>query len=188
MMLLKLFLAFLEVGAFAFGGGYAALPLIERACVTRNGWLTIQEMTDVVAISQVTPGPIALNAATFVGTRLAGFAGAIVATTATILPQFIILMILSHFLFKGKPLTLMDRALEALRPGVAGLIGVAALSMFTGAILTSTAPLTVDFVALAAFIVVFLLRLKRINILILIPIGAGIGLLGGLIEHLSTLP
>ncbi|HZK29367.1 MAG TPA: chromate transporter, partial [Clostridia bacterium] len=85
MILWQLFLAFLEVGTFAFGGGYAALPLIEKTVVVRHGWLTIQEMTDVIAISQVTPGPIALNAATFVGTRLAGIPGAIVASCAAVL-------------------------------------------------------------------------------------------------------
>ena len=87
MIFWQLFIAFLEVGALAFGGGYAALPLIEQVVVNRYHWLSLREMTDVVAISQVTPGPIALNAATFVGTRVAGIPGAIIASVAAVLPQ-----------------------------------------------------------------------------------------------------
>ena len=79
MILWKLFVAFLEVGATAFGGGYAALPIIQNVIVERHQWLTMTEMTDVLSLSQVTPGPIAINTATFVGIRLAGIPGAIVA-------------------------------------------------------------------------------------------------------------
>lgn len=186
MILWQLFLAFLEVGTFAFGGGYAALPLIEKTVVVRHGWLTIQEMTDVIAISQVTPGPIALNAATFVGTRLAGIPGAIVASCAAVLPQTLLLLFLGWFLFHGGKMTLMDRALNALRPGVAGLIAVAALSMFLSSVFITTAPVTIDWIAAGAFLVVFILRLKKIDLLKLIPLGAGIGLLGGLIEHFTA--
>lgn len=185
MILLKLFFVFLEVGAFAFGGGYAALPLIEQAVVVRHGWLTIQEMTDVVAISQVTPGPIALNAATFVGTRVAGIPGAIVASFAAVLPQTVILLFLGWFLFHGGRITMVDRALKGLRPGVAGLIGVAALSMFLSSVFITTAPVAIDLIATGAFVLVFMLRLKRVDLLKLIPLGAGIGLIGGLIEHFA---
>ena len=102
MMMLRLFIAFLEVGAFAFGGGYAVLPLIERVIVHRYGWLTMTEMTDVVSISQVTPGPIALNAATFVGMRVAGIPGAVIASVATVLPQAILLFLFGIFFFREK--------------------------------------------------------------------------------------
>lgn len=183
MIFLKLFLAFLEVGAFAFGGGYAALPLIEDVVVNRQGWLTLQEMTDVIALSQVTPGPIALNAATFVGTRVAGIPGAIVATVAAVLPQTLLLLFLGWFMFYGGRITLLDRALKGLRPGVSGLIGVAALSMLTSSVISSFQPLAIDPVALTAFILIFLLRLKKIDMMKLILVGAGLGLLGGLAEQ-----
>ncbi len=185
MIFLRLFLAFLEVGAFAFGGGYAALPLIERVIVNRYGWLTIAEMTDVVSISQITPGPIALNAATFVGSRVAGIPGAIVASFASVLPQTILLLILGHFFFRGKKSFVIDCACKSLRPGVTGLIGVAAVSIFISSIFVSKAPIMIDPIALVAFVIIFLLRLKRINLFSLVFLGAGIGLIGGLVEHLS---
>ena len=184
MIFWQLFIAFLEVGALAFGGGYAALPLIEQVVVNRYHWLSLREMTDVVAISQVTPGPIALNAATFVGTRVAGIPGAIIASVAAVLPQTLLLLFLGWFLFHGGRITLIDRALKGLRPGVGGLIGVAAVSMVMASLFTSTAPLAIDFVAVAAFVVVVVLLLKKLDPIKLIAIGAGIGLLGGLVEHL----
>jgi len=179
MIFWQLFIAFLEVGALAFGGGYAALPLIEQVVVNRYHWLSLREMTDVVAISQVTPGPIALNAATFVGTRVAGIPGAIIASVAAVLPQTLLLLFLGWFLFHGGRITL-----KGLRPGVGGLIGVAAVSMVMASLFTSTAPLAIDFVAVAAFVIVVVLLLKKLDPIKLIAIGAGIGLLGGLVEHL----
>ncbi|MGI6507607.1 MAG: chromate transporter [Saccharofermentanales bacterium] len=185
MTILRLFIAFLEVGAFAFGGGYAALPLIERVIVHRYGWLTMTEMTDVVAISQVTPGPIAINAATFVGMRVAGLPGAIVASFATVLPQATLLFIIGRFFFREKRTATIDHAFNALRPGVAGLIGAATVSIFIASIFISKSPLVIDPVALIAFVVVFILRAKRINILPLVFLGAGIGVLGHLVEYLA---
>ncbi|HHW93522.1 MAG TPA: chromate transporter [Clostridiaceae bacterium] len=185
MILLRLFIAFVEVGAFAFGGGYAALPLIERVIVHRYGWLSMMEMTDVVSISQVTPGPIAINAATFVGMRVAGLPGAIVASFATVLPQTILLFIIGIFFFRGKRPTTIDHAFLALRPGVAGLIGVATVSIFISAIFLSTSPIVIDPVALVAFSVVLILRIKRVNLFPLVFLGAGIGLLGHLVEYLT---
>lgn len=185
MTILLLFIAFLEVGAFAFGGGYAALPLIERIIVHRYGWLTMMEMTDVVSISQVTPGPIALNAATFVGMRVAGIPGAIVASVATILPQAILLFILGFFFFRGKRSAAIDHAFISLRPGVTGLIGASTVSIFMASVFLSTSPVVIDPIVLVAFAVVLILRIKRINIFPLVFLGAGIGLIGGLIEYLT---
>ena len=79
MIYFQLFLSFLQIGAFSFGGGYAAMPLIQNQVVTLHGWLNLAEFTDLVTISQMTPGPIAINAATFVGTRIAGTPGALAA-------------------------------------------------------------------------------------------------------------
>ena len=83
----QLFLSFLQIGMFSFGGGYAALPLIQEQVVTQHGWLSRSEFTDLITISQMTPGPIAVNSATFVGIRLAGFLGALAATFGCILPS-----------------------------------------------------------------------------------------------------
>ena len=185
MIFWQLFIAFLEVGALAFGGGYAALPLIENVVVNRYHWLTLKEMTDIIALSQVTPGPIALNAATFVGTRVAGVPGALIASVAAVLPQTLFLLFLGWFLFYGGRITWINRALQGLRPGVAGLIGVAAVSMFISSLFVSTSPIRAGWVAVCAFVLVFLLHYRKIDLLKLIMLGGGIGLIGGLVEHLA---
>ena len=87
MIYLALFLSFLQVGMFSIGGGYAAMPLIQNEVVTFHGWMTMSEFTDLITIAEMTPGPIAINAATFVGIRIAGFPGAVIATFACILPS-----------------------------------------------------------------------------------------------------
>ena len=95
MVLLELYWVFLQIGAFAFGGGYAVLPLIQKFVVEDRGWMNLKEMTDLVSISQMTPGPIAINSATFVGTKVAGLPGAVVATLGNVTPQFILMTILA---------------------------------------------------------------------------------------------
>ena len=185
MTMLRLFIAFLEVGAFAFGGGYAVLPLIERVIVHRYGWLTMTEMTDVVSISQVTPGPIALNAATFVGMRVAGIPGAVIASVATVLPQAILLFLFGIFFFREKRSSTIDHAFMSLRPGVAGLIAASTVSIFIASVFLSTSPIIIDPVVLIALAVVLILRIKRANIFPLVFLGAGIGLIGGLVEYLT---
>ena len=95
MIYLQLFLSFLQIGLFSFGGGYAAMPLIQGQIVDAHGWLTMSEFTDLITISQMTPGPIAVNSATFVGINIAGIPGAIVATIGCILPSCIIVTLLA---------------------------------------------------------------------------------------------
>ena len=90
MIYLQLFLSFLQIGMFSFGGGYAAMPLIQGQVVTAHHWLSMEEFTDLITISQMTPGPIAVNSATFVGTKIAGTGGALAATFGCILPSCII--------------------------------------------------------------------------------------------------
>ena len=86
MIYLQLFLSFLQIGLFSFGGGYAAMPLVQGQVVTAHGWLSMSEFTDLITISQMTPGPIAVNSATFVGIKIAGIPGALIATLGCILP------------------------------------------------------------------------------------------------------
>jgi len=183
MILWQLFVAFLYIGTFAFGGGYAILPLIEEVMVTNLGWLTFQEMTDITSISQVTPGPIAINAATFIGMRVAGVPGAVIATAASVLPQSIALMIFGHFLFRGKPVTFMERALQGLRPGVTGLVASATLSVCLASLFFSLSPFVIDPFAMVAFVAVFLLQRKDLSIFKLVAIGASIGIAGEAIEQ-----
>ena len=100
MIYFELLWSFVQIGLFSFGGGYAVLPLIQQQVITQHHWLTVKEFTDVVTISQMTPGPIALNAATFVGMRAAGFPGAVVATVGCALPPALLALIVGHAYFK----------------------------------------------------------------------------------------
>lgn len=129
MIYLQLFLSFLKVGMFSVGGGYAAMPLIQSEAVSGYGWLTMSEFTDLITIAEMTPGPIAVNSATFVGIRVAGGLGAVVATFGCILPSCIIVSILSCIYFKYRNLSFLQSVLNSLRPAVVALIASAGLSI-----------------------------------------------------------
>ena len=127
MIYLQLFLSFLQIGMFSFGGGYAAMPLIQGQVVTLHGWLTMSECTDLITISQMTPGPIAVNSATFVGMKIAGIPGAVVATAGCILPSCIIVTILARLYLKYRNLDLLQGVLKSLRPAVVAMIASAGI-------------------------------------------------------------
>jgi len=129
MIYLQLLISFFQVGLFGIGGGYATLPLIQDQVVTLHHWLTMKEFTDVITISQMTPGPIAINSATFVGIRVAGVGGSVVATLGCILPSCIIVMAVSYFYFRYKNLSLVRGILGGLRPAVVALIASAGISI-----------------------------------------------------------
>ena len=133
MVYLQLFLSFLQIGLLSFGGGYAALPLIREQVVTVNGWLTMGEFTDLITISQMTPGPIAINAATFVGTRIGGTGGAIVATFGCVLPSCVIVTILAAFYLKYRNMKLFQGILNSLRPAVVAMIASAGTAILISA-------------------------------------------------------
>ena len=133
-MLIKLFISFLKIGLFSFGGGYAALPLIQQEVVVENGWLAVGEFNDLITISQMTPGPIALNSATFVGQRVAGFPGSLAATMGCILPSAIIVGALSYFYKKYKDLDTMTEVLKFLRPAIVVMILIAGLDILQTAL------------------------------------------------------
>ena len=135
MMRLSLFWVFLQIGAFSVGGGYAAMPLIQRQVCQLHPWLTAEEFSHLLTIAEMTPGPIAINAATFVGTRLAGLPGAVTATLGCILPSCVIVSLLSLLYRKYRDLPRMQAALAALRPVVAALIFSAGLSLLKTAVL-----------------------------------------------------
>lgn len=122
MILLKLYLAFLKIGTFGFGGGYAMLPLIQKEVVESNHWLTISEFMDIIGISQMTPGPIAINSATFVGFRAGGFLGSVVATLGVVTTSFILISIANYFFTKFKNSLILTNALKGMRPALIGLI------------------------------------------------------------------
>lgn len=127
-ILLELFLSFLKIGAFSFGGGYAMLPFIEREVVEAKGWLTQTEFLDIIGISQATPGPVAINTATFVGFKTAGVAGSIVATVGVVAASFTLVLIASHFMAKFRDSATLKNALRGMRPALVALILNATLS------------------------------------------------------------
>lgn len=176
-VLLKLFLVFLQIGTLAFGGGYAILPFIQELVVETHGWLSIREMTDIVTISQMTPGPIALNGATFVGTKIFGIIGSVVATSAIIIPQLIIMISLAKLYFSEREISFMQKIIQALRPAVAGLIFIATLDMIKGSIFNglSYSIENISYVALIGFIVGLVLYIKKVGMIKLIMIGAVLG-------------
>lgn len=131
MIYLQLFLSFLQIGLFSIGGGYAAMPLIQNEAVTKHGWLSLAEFTDLITIAEMTPGPIAINSATFVGIRVAGFPGALIATLGCILPSIIIVSVLAFVYYRFKNLSVLQSVLSSLRPAVVALIAGAGLSILS---------------------------------------------------------
>ncbi len=129
MIYLQLFWSFFQVGLFSFGGGYAALPLIQEQVLKHHSWLTQTEFVDILTISQMTPGPIAINTSTFVGTKVAGFPGAITATVGCVTPSCIIVLILATLYYKYKGLSMVQGIINGLRPAVVALIASAGLSI-----------------------------------------------------------
>lgn len=121
-ILIKLFIAFLKIGTFSFGGGYAMLPFIQAEIVEKNNWISINEFLDIIGISQMTPGPIAINSATFVGYKLFGVIGSIMATLGVIATSFILVSIISKMLEKFKESTIIKAALLGMRPILIALI------------------------------------------------------------------
>ncbi|WP_455591021.1 chromate transporter [Bacteroides sp.] len=128
MIYLQLFYTFFKIGLFGFGGGYAMLSMIQGEVVTRYNWLSTQEFTDIVAISQSTPGPIGINAATYVGFTATGSVwGSVLATFAVVLPSFILMLTISKFFLKYQKHPAVEAVFSGLRPAVVGLLASAAL-------------------------------------------------------------
>ncbi|MCH5211452.1 MAG: chromate transporter [Oscillospiraceae bacterium] len=181
MIYLQVFLSFLQIGLFSFGGGYAALPLIQNQTVYTHNWLTMTEFADIVTISQMTPGPIAINAATFTGMRLAGLWGAAAATLGCVLPSTIICIILAKLYYKYREMSIMKGIMNGLRPAVVAMIASAGLSIMIQALypnrgISFTAE-NLDFIAITIFIATLLvLRIFKLN---QITVMAAAGILGG---------
>ena len=178
MIYVKIFWSFLQIGLFSFGGGYAAMPLIQNQVVDINGWLTMQEFADVITISQMTPGPIAINSATFVGIRIAGVLGAIVATIGCVLPSCIIVLSLSFLYYKYRGFSTVEGILNGLRPAVVAMIGSAGFSLLIlafnpeGRVLNQVG--NIDFVAVVIFLIAFvILRKWKVNP-VNVMLGAGL--------------
>ncbi len=121
-MLKKLFIRFLRIGAFTFGGGYAMISLVEHEAVERSGWLSREEFGDLLSLAQAAPGPIALNMAVFTGYRVRGTLGALVAMSGVVIPSFVIILLIAAFFAEFKDIPVVAAAFKGMRPAVVALI------------------------------------------------------------------
>ena len=179
MILWYLFRTFFLIGAFSFGGGYASMELIRTQVVTQYQWLTNTEFTDMVSIAEMTPGPLGINIASFVGTRTAGIAGTVVATMAYVLPALFLVLILSHFYYKCREQRGMQGVLCALRPAVAAMVLAAALKLCITAFWGDAVEWTfqsINWIAVAIALVLFLLlQRKKLGPIQAILLSGGVG-------------
>lgn len=129
MIYLQLFFSFFQIGLFSIGGGYAAMPLIQNQVVDVYPWLTMAQFADIMTIAEMTPGPIAINSATFVGIQVAGLPGAIVATLGCVFPSCVIVLTLAYVYYRFRGLTMVQGILAGLRPAVVAMIASAGLSL-----------------------------------------------------------
>ncbi len=168
MIYLQLFWSYFQIGLFSIGGGYAAMPLIEHQVVDLRGWLSMAQFADIVTIAEMTPGPIAINSATFVGTLVAGLPGAIIATLGCVVPSCIIVTTLAYIYYRFRGLSVVQGVLAGLRPAVIAMIASAGLNLLVTAVYGGAAMpqglLHPDGVALAIFLgTLAALRLWKAN-------------------------
>ena len=166
-VILDLFLTFAKIGLFTFGGGYAMIPLIERYCVEKKQWITHDEMTDITVIAESTPGPIAVNCATFVGCKKRGLPGAAAATVGVVLPSFCIILLISFFLDRFLEIAWVAAAFRGIKLAVGILIADAAVRMIRK-MKKKPAPIAVMCCAFIAMLAVdiFALRLSSIALML----------------------
>ena len=185
MIFLELFWTFFKIGAFTFGGGYAMLPLIQEAVLTK-GWATAEALVNFIAVSESSPGPFAINMATYIGAEQGGIFGAFCATLGVVMPSFIVILLVAKFFDKFKESKIVKGCMSGLKPAVIGLIGAALLSVaatvfipdgFTTAIFTD--PNT--YLSLAVFGVSVFLAFRKIHPIAIICLSACIGIVGGYI-------
>ncbi len=177
-ILLKLFFAFIQVGLFSVGGGYAAIPLIQEQIVNVHGLMTMEEFSDLITVAEMTPGPISINSSTFVGMRLGGVGGVLLCTLGCIIPSFVICLTLAHFYYKYRTVSGVQSVLAALRPAVVALIASAGMSILMlglfGTDIFSASIKDIRFVELGIFAVsLFVLRKFKANAIVII-LGSGV--------------
>ena len=173
MIYLQLLYSYLKIGFFGFGGGYAMLSLIQNEVVVQNQWMTNAEFTDIVAISQMTPGPIAINSATYIGYTVAGFWGSVVATTAVCLPALTLMILITRFFLHLRDNRYVKGAIAGMKPVVVGMIGAAALLLMFPK--SADGASFIDGWSWAMFAAAMVASLKKVNPILLIVLGAVAG-------------
>lgn len=171
MIYLQLFLSYLKIGFFGFGGGYAMLSLIQNEMVTRHGWMTAAELADIVAVSQMTPGPIAINCATYVGYTVTGTVwGSMLTTLAVSLPPLTLMALITIFYNHLKDNHYMQGAMKWMKPMICGMIGAAALLFLNGETF-------IDWKSGAIFLVCFLATWFKVDSILMICLSAVAGII-----------
>lgn len=178
MLLLKLFFAFIQVGMFSVGGGYAAIPLIQEQIVNIHHLMTMEEFSDLITVAEMTPGPISINSATFVGMRIAGIPGVLLCSIGCIIPSFVICLTLAHFYYKYRTVSGVQVVLGSLIPAVVALIASAGASILMLGLFQAELEAVVlgnlRYVELMIFVVaLFLLRKFKLNAITII-LGSGV--------------
>lgn len=182
MIYLQLLYSYLKIGFFGFGGGYAMLSLIQNEVVVQNQWMTNAEFTDIVAVSQMTPGPIAINSATYIGYTVAGFWGSVVATTAVCLPALTLMILITRFFLQLRDNRYVKGAIAGMKPVVVGMIGAAALLLMFPK--SDDGASFIDGWSWALFAAAMVASLKKVNPILLIVFGAVTGVV---IYYLPTI-
>ena len=186
---LELFLTFLSIGAFTFGGGYAMLPLIQKA-VLDNNWLTEEAIVNFIAVSESTPGPFAINIATYVGMETGGFLGAVCATLGVVAPSFVIILIVARVYKQFQESNIVKGCMSGLRPTVIGLIGGAVLTIGktvffpNGFALSGIDPYSFIVSLVICLVGVFLIFKKKVHPILLVVVSAVLGIAAGYIGKL----
>jgi len=181
MIYLKLFLAFLKIGAFTFGGGYAMLPLMADE-VAANNWMSADELVNFIAVSESTPGPLAINAATYIGAEVGGLLGAVCATLGVVLPSFVIILIVASVLMKFSSNKYVLSVMKHLKPAVVGLIGSAVITLGQPVFLPHGFESINVYglcISVALFGVMLFLAVKKKHPILIIGISAAVGIAAG---------
>lgn len=174
MIYLQLFISYLKIGFFGFGGGYAMLSLIQNEIVEQRGWITASEFADIIAVSQITPGPIAINSATYIGYTIGGVAGSAVATFAVCLPALTIMLLLTRFFLLLKSNRYVSGAVAGMKPVVVGMIAAAALLLMFPQ--SADEANFIDGWSWALFALTLLGAYKKVNPILLILLSAVAGI------------
>ena len=190
MIFLELFWTFFKIGAFTFGGGYAMLPLIQ-AEVEAHGWIPAEELINFIAVSESTPGPFAINMATYVGATMGGIPGAACATLGVVLPSFIVILIVARIYEAFRKNRIVAGCMQGLKPAVVGLIGASVISMgqtvFFSAGLSFAAVNWFWFIVSAIILAgMLVLVFKKVHPILIVVISAALGIAAGLLEPRLT--
>lgn len=183
MIYLELFLTFLKIGAFTFGGGYAMLPLIQEQTLA-HGWVSQEELINFIAVSESTPGPFAINISTYIGMTVGGFPGALCATLGAALPSFIVILIIAKFIQKFRTNKIVAGCMSGLKPAVIGMIGAAVISVGKTVFFESGVSLGAFgdvrlWISAVLFLVMSVLAFKKVHPIKIICVSAVCGIIAG---------